>query len=290
MRKNGFHRIGFILASLLLVGLSWGVVGDPAWAGRLNDDFLDRVGQIPIVSGDSFSFAYIGDVQIRFRIFEEALAKMRADPDTAFLIVGGDAMGRAFEEGYRDFLRRACSVPFPVVALPGNHDVIGDPEASLFHRYVGDDLTSFRVGESLFILLRNTTGAIPKETRLQFEEILASCRDDPGIRHLFVCMHVPPFDPRTDRPGPSMTAKAAEKFFGLLEPLVTPERTVDVLCSHIHGCFFRERGSVRVVVSGGGGGALAGRGDEFFFHYMKVDVRGDRVIFTPVRLAEGGTP
>jgi hypothetical protein len=35
-----------------------------------------------------------------------------------------------------------------VVALPGNHDVFGDPEADLFHRHVGDDLTSFRVGES----------------------------------------------------------------------------------------------------------------------------------------------
>jgi len=280
------RRLRGLLAALLLVALC----GAPARAERLNDDFLARVPRIPVESGDSFSFAYIGDVQIRFRIFEEALAKMSRDPDTAFLIVGGDAMARATEEGYRAFLGRVRGVSFPVVALPGNHDVIGDPEAVLFHRYVGDDVTAFRVGAALFILLRNTTGAIPRGAQRRFEEILGACRDDPGVRHLFVCMHVPPFDPRTNRYGPSMTARAAARFFGLLEPLATSDRTVAVLCSHIHGCFFREQGPLRIVVSGGGGGALYGKGEEFFHHYMKVTVRGDRVDFVPVRLATDRDP
>lgn len=268
----------------LLAALLVAVLGGRAQAVRLNDAFLTQVPRLTVGEGKTFSFAYIGDVQINFGIFHQALQDMRQDPEISFLIVGGDAMAKATKEGFEAFLARVRGTPFPVVAVPGNHDLYGDSEAVLFRKYVGDGVTPFVVGESAFLLLQNTTGKFPREVERQFRDLVAVCAKNPRIRHVFVVMHVPPFDPRTNAPGHSMSAKAARKFFDLVEPLATPERSVTVLCSHVHGCFFREHGAVRVVVSGGGGGGLYGKGPEFFHHYMKVEVRGNELRLTPVRI------
>jgi len=282
-RKVGLGgRVGLLLAVALFLGTE--VQG----AERLNDKFLARLPEAAR-EGD-FSFAYIGDVQINFSLFEQALQRMGEDPQVAFLIVGGDTMDKASDEGFKAFLRRVKNKPFPVVAVPGNHDLYGDPGATLFRQYIGDGVTSFVVGKSQFILLQNTTGNIPKDVKKSFVALLDSYAANPSLRHLFVVMHVPPFDPRTNSPGHSMNAREARKFFALLEPLATRHRTVTVMSSHVHGCFFRDHGPVRVVVSGGGGGGLYGKGEEFFHHYMKVHVRGDRVSFVPVRLEKKKKP
>ncbi len=276
--------------ALLAVWMGVCLGAEARGAERLNDAFLARLPRVAAEVGKAFSFAYIGDVQINFRIFEQALQLMGEDPQVAFLVVGGDTMDKARDEGFRAFLRRVKHTPFPVVAVPGNHDLYGDPSATLFRKFIGDGVTTFTVGESMFLLLQNTSGNIPKEVGKEFAALLDACAANPAIRHLFVVMHVPPFDPRTNSPGHSMSARAARKFFALLEPLATPHRTVTVLSSHVHGCFFREHGNVRVVISGGGGGALYGKGEEFFHHYMKVHVRGDRVSFVPVRLEKPKKP
>ncbi len=283
MRENGNRRQRWGAWWALLV---WGMAvllgAEARGAERLNDKFLVRLPEA--ASGGDFSFAYIGDVQINFSLFEQALQRMSEDPQVAFLIVGGDTMDKASDEGFRAFLRRVKNKPFPVVVVPGNHDLYGDPSATLFRQYIGDGVTSFVVGKSQFILLQNTTGNIPKDVKKSFVALLDAYAANTSLRHLFVCMHVPPFDPRKNAPGHSMNAREARKFFALLEPLATPHRTVTVMSSHVHGCFFRDHGPVRVVVSGGGGGALYGKGEEFFHHYMKVHVRGDRISFAPVRL------
>ena len=260
------------------------LAGQSAWAARLNDTFLDRLPQMCLDEKKHFSFAWIGDVQINFSLFEQALGKMKTDPDISFLLVGGDMMAEAEESGFKAFLRRIENVPFPVAALPGNHDLIGDPNAILFRRYIGDGLTSFQAGNCYFILLWNTSGNIPRDVERDFDRVLLDLKRSQGIRHLFVCMHVPPFDPRKNAPGHSMNASSARRFFARLKPLGTKERSVTVLSAHVHGCFFRERDGVKVVVSGGGGGALYGKGSEFFHHYMKITVDGARLLFTPVRL------
>ena len=251
-------------------------------SARLNDDFLARVPRMQTKDG-AFAFAYIGDVQIQFSIFRRALLDMSADPSIRFLIVGGDMMDKSRDRGYRDFLKRIEGVPFPVVALPGNHDVWGDQKAALFQKYIGDEVTSFTVGNTRFILLRNTSGNLPEKVKSRFASLLRECKADRKIRRLFVCMHVPPFDPRTNSPGHSMNAASAREFFAMLEPLAS-ERSVTVMASHVHGCFFRQHGDIQVVVSGGGGGALYGKGEEFFHHYMKVELQGGRVLFKPVRV------
>lgn len=270
--------------AILWVLLLTAFLGGDAWGARLNDTFLERIGKVAVQDDGSFSFAYIGDVQLNFGIFKDGLKKMAADPEIAFLVVGGDMMDHSSDKGYRAFLKRIEGVRFPVAALPGNHDVWKDRGALRFEKYIGDGVTHFVVGRTLFILLHNTSGNIPPEVDRRFSELLAHCRTDADIRHLFVCMHVPPFDPRTDAPGHSMNAKSAGAFFAKLTPLATEERTVTVFASHVHGCFFRRHGPVRIVVSGGGGGMLYGKGEEFFHHYMKVNVRGDALEFHPVRL------
>ncbi|HQH79283.1 MAG TPA: hypothetical protein PK535_09970 [Synergistaceae bacterium] len=92
-RKVGLGgRVGLLLAVALFLGTE--VQG----AERLNDKFLARLPEAAR-EGD-FSFAYIGDVQINFSLFEQALQLMGEDPQVAFLIVGGDTMDKASDEGF----------------------------------------------------------------------------------------------------------------------------------------------------------------------------------------------
>ena len=106
--------------ALLAVWMGVCLGAEARGAERLNDAFLARLPRVAAEVGKAFSFAYIGDVQINFRIFEQALQLMGEDPQVAFLVVGGDTMDKARDEGFRAFLRRVKHTPFPVVAVPGN--------------------------------------------------------------------------------------------------------------------------------------------------------------------------
>ena len=60
-------------------------------------------------------------------------------------------------------------------------------------------------------------------------------------------------------------------------------RITHIFCSHIHGYFTGDWEGIPYTISGGAGAPLVGTDPaHFFYHYLKVRVRGGTVTVEPV--------
>jgi hypothetical protein len=249
-------------------------------------------------AGGSFTFLVYGDNRDRDAEHERvvrAMAAERAD----LVLQTGDMTGDAAED---PLWRRFFTIEEPLLAeapmFPalGNHELVHDPTAAHFHRYFAlppvagaaapaeERWYSFRFGNARFIALDGNQS----HSRPQAEWLLAqldAARADPGVQHLFVFFHQPPFSVG------DFCGSAAEQGLWVpeLEQAASPEgggKLRAVFTGHDHSYQHLERNGVRYFVTGGGGAPLhkqtahcppydraAARLFRDLYHYLRVRVR-----------------
>jgi hypothetical protein len=225
----------------------------------------------------------------------QAMAGERAD----LILQTGDMTGDAGED---PLWRRFFAIEEPLLAeapmFPalGNHELLHDPTAEHFHRYFAlppptgldgsaeERWYAFRFGNARFIALDGNQS----HSRPQAEWLLGqldAARADPGVQHLFVFFHQPPFSVG------DFCGSAAEQ--GLWVPELEQAASSDgggklraVFTGHDHSYQRLERHGVRYFVTGGGGAPLhrqtahcpgydvqASRLFRDAYHYVRVRVR-----------------
>jgi len=227
---------------------------------------------IHVANPKDFTFAVLGDNEGTGAAFESVLKDIAADPEEAFALVAGDFVARPSTENYDlffAFLRRHLKIPLLVTT--GNRDVRGQGRR-LYAEAVGPAYVDVRVGRCAFLLLDNALDGNLDEAQYRWlEERLAA---DQGCDARLVFMHVPLRDVDRGIRSHCLAAADTERLLGLLRQY----RVTHLFAAHVHGYYTGLLGGVPFTLSGGGGGPLQGSDPaHFFFHYLKVRVRGGQV-------------
>ena len=134
---------------------------------------------------------------------------------------------------------------------------------------------SFVVGKSLFIVLDDAN-----EVRVDPQQLYwlkKRMKESWNYAHTFCFMHVPLFDPRPHEHHCLKDRENAKKVLSILK-----EGKIDmVFCGHIHSYFRGSWDGVPYTITAGAGAELMGVDPKhYFYHYVIVNVNGDKVTYS----------
>jgi predicted phosphodiesterase len=188
---------------------------------------------------------------------------------------------------YGRFLAAAEDLPFPLFAVPGDHD--RDPAHGGYQswddRFAGRDRVVEKDGLRIVLLdsARNTLS----DQSLQFleEALRRPAPPAPAPRWIVVLTHCPPYRPNAPTPRPLgkghaiRDAAVAQRLLDLLRDA----RVTLLATGHIHRFEVGNREGVPMVVSGGGGKDVQPGED---FHYVRITL-SDPPVIEPVVTTPG---
>jgi Icc-related predicted phosphoesterase len=228
---------------------------------------------------ESFQFAFLSDVHWGWGVFKPIMKEI-TNNGYAFAVIGGDFVAHGKEDEYRFFFMELAEVrgETPVFLVPGNHDVRdenGKYTLRNFQKYCGPDHYWFSWGNAACVVVNDGREGITRKQFRWLEDTLRKIRGN--FTHIFVFMHVPPFDPRAGE-SHCLTERTGKILMRLME-----KYEVDyVVCGHIH-CYFREViNGVIYIISGGAGGTL--KCPDGFYHYVRVSVRGEEIVDSTIKV------
>lgn len=252
-----------------------------------------------------FSFIVVGDSRGGIEQHRRVVNRMAQEvPD--FVLGTGDMVDEGFRQDQwqeffdveNKFLRD--NVYFPAL---GNHDRQGRGRtADTYRAYFSvpengnetERYYAFTYASARFLVLDSNaySFALTDQTAWLERELIAA-RQDPGIRHIFVVMHHPPFS--ISLHGGNVELR--ERWTPLFEQF----SVTAVFSGHDHVYSRADHNGLHYFISGGGGAALYPRRPrpnpvdieavkkfERVLHYLRVTVTGNRVEVTAVR-ADGTT-
>lgn len=191
-----------------------------------------------------------------------------------FVINVGDVTFRGKESHYRNYLKIKDAFEFPVIDVIGNHDDDldnGSEGLRLFKKYCGKTEFSFVDRNSLFIVLDNKDGDFGEG---QFQWLRGELEKGKGLKHIFIFMHKPPFNPYQQAWYRAETNPWSHRFLKLCDEFGVRM----VFSGHENVSRVVKFGSVTYIVCGGGGTLLIQPSHEGgFLNYIVVKVNRDYV-------------
>ncbi len=254
-----------IALALLFIGLLLGEGHRPLSGPALQK----RGSETP---SDSFRFAVLSDSHKGWGVFKPIMKEIVRDR-YSFAVHCGDLVAQGKEDRYRFFFRGLAEVrgKLPIFFVAGNHDVYDKSNTySLenFRKHCGPDYYWFSWGNTGFVVLNDAQLTIGEDQFRWLEGTLLKLKE--RFTHIFVFMHVPPFDPRAGKSYclPEMIGK---RFMRLMERF----RVDYVFSGHIH-CYFREviNGVTYIIAPPSGG---TPRCSPFFYGYISIAVQGQKI-------------
>jgi 3',5'-cyclic AMP phosphodiesterase CpdA len=234
------------------------------------------------VDTHTFQFSVLADVQNGWGVFKPIMKEIARSEDS-FAIIVGDMVEEGTEDNYRFFSRELEEVRdnIPVYFVPGNKDVSDEHNKySLknFQTYCGPDHYWFSWGNAAFVVVNDSQSWLTKEEFHWLRDTLRMVKSN--FTHIFVFLHVPPFDPRDPWEGKHLCLHKIhrKRFMRMMEKF-----EVDyVFSGHIH-CYFRQViNGVTYITSGGAGAPL--KCPDGFYHYVRVSVRNEEIVDSVIKV------
>jgi hypothetical protein len=268
--KNRPFKIVFLLILIfLLVGFKTGnrFSGVPVanWiAGNLM--------KIEPADQDAFSFAVFGDNQKSRIVFPALLQQIDRDADILFTMGLGDFVSHGRRSEYRYFFEQLeDNLKLPMLPVIGNHETHGE-DRKLYEELFGMLYYSFQIGNSYFIVIDNADrGEIGLSQKIWLGKELQKAT---AYEHRFVFMHYPLYNPLSETHQPFASQKSTDGLMFLFK-----EYKVDhIFAAHIHGSFSGQWQNIPFSITGGAGGEMPFTDvDHFYYHYLKVIVKGGKI-------------
>lgn len=269
-----------IFPIVVILFLSFSIIDPTSAKESLKNREGNLNGILSSPAPNTFSFAYLGDCQYGTERLETIVRDIhRHHP--SFFIVNGDMVNKDIEREYYYYIKELEEErrELPVFHTVGNHDI----EFLKFHlnrerfkEFFGATYYWFSFQNSLFIVLDDADERIDAEQFQWLRNILETKRD--SFTNTFVFMHIPPFDYREGYHHCMKDKKEAEDFMRLMERY----RVTRVCSSHIHIYHREVINGVTYIISGGGGAHM--EINPPFYHYILVEVKGDRVSDRPIEI------
>lgn len=211
-----------------------------------------------------FRFAVLADVQEALPHVGDIYARMARDRSLRFVVFSGDLTRRGSREELAAFEEAERSLPIPLYATLGNHELGSDRVH--FQEMFGRASTSFVFRGVRFSLVDSASATIDPAVYERLDRWLAAGRASTHV----VAMHIPPLDPAGSRNGGFASRVEAGKLLARLA-----DGAVDfTIYGHVHTYYAFENAGIPAVISGGGG-SIPDRLDGIGRHYVAVDVDSD---------------
>ena len=282
-KHRPWGRLKIKLALLLLCILVLPVLGRAAEKGPLPATNWNpaNLARIKASVAKPLTFAVLGDDRDNPAVFDPLLQEVDRDPAITFVIHLGDMVKKVDLDQYRTFfgeVRR--NLHQPLLAVIGNHELYGEHGLELYHQMFGPDYYAFSLHDNYFIMLNDAgkEGVGAEQWRWLEDELKKS----QAARTRLVFLHVPLYDPRGGENHHCLTPELASRLTALFKKY----RVTHVFAGHIHSYFTGTWGGVPYTITAGAGAPLYGTDPEhYFYHYLKVTIKGDKVQVQVRRLA-----
>ena len=216
-----------------------------------------------------WSFVVFADVQEHIGAVQDIYRRMAAVTDVRFGLISGDLTEQGSPAQLRRFQREMQTLPFPLFATIGNHEL--GTRDDLFHDYFGRGNSSFAFRGVRFTLLDSASATIAPRVYGWLDDWLA--RGAGGL-HLAM-MHIPPLDPAGLRNGAFASRAEANKLLSTLS-----RGGVDLtIYGHVHSYYAFTNAGIEAHISGGGG-AIPERLDGIGRHFLLIRADPDEQTFT----------
>lgn len=236
-----------------------------------------------------FTFLVVGDPELK-RHFEHFLVNTEFPIIPDFGIIVGDLVKNPEIENHRFFIYRFSKMkidfPFPILLVPGNHDIVTKNEKERPNAFfVKDFAETYGAAEFNFIYRGCLFVVVDDNYNEDYLDYLRHVLEEKSKDAVmtFVLMHIPP--PSVIYVPDHRLLEGEEEFLALMD-----EYDVDyVLCGDFHSYHRSRVNGTNYIVTGGGGSKLYKGEDESFYHAMTIKVntetgRIDEKIY-PIRKA-----
>jgi len=288
MVKNRFNRLPAVRLCLIILGLlAWVGPGHGAAPGPLPARDWNRrnLERIRVPAGHRLSFAVLGDNRSNPEVFGRVLRQLDRDPGLAFAIAVGDMVERGTLEQFHEFFKQIRSaVHLPFLTVVGNHDLGKDQDLTLYREIFGPDYYAFQLKDHYFIVLNDNLHTGMGEAQMAWLE--QELRKSQSYKTRLVFLHVPLFDPRGGENHHCLPEATGRRLAALFHQY----RVTHIFAGHIHSYFSGNWDGVPYTITGGAGAPLYGTDPKhFFYHYLKITLRGDHVEVQARRLSAAGS-
>jgi 3',5'-cyclic AMP phosphodiesterase CpdA len=275
-------RFGLILLGLL----AWATAGLAADLAPLpaKDWNLRQLERLKAPAGETLTFAVLGDSRSNPAVFTGVLKAMAGDPGLTFAIEVGDMVEQGTLEQFDAFFKQIRSaVRLPFLTVAGNHDLGKNRDLTLYREIFGPDYYAFPVKGHYFIVVNDEeAGGVGEAQWRWLEDELKKSR---SYQTRLVFLHTPLFDPRGGDNHHCLPEAAGRR----LAALFRRYHVTHVFAGHIHSYFSGNWDGVPYTITAGAGAPLYGSDPaHFFYHYLKVTLRGDQVDVQVQRLSTPG--
>ncbi len=221
---------------------------------------------------NNFSFAVFGDNRDSKIIFPRLLNQIDQDGDIQFVMGLGDFVSHGRRNEYQYFFDQVESnLKLPLLPVIGNHETHGE-DRKLYEALFGMLYYSLRIGNSYFIILDNADrGKIDPPQKLWLEQELQKAEK---YTHRFVFMHYPLYIPWEENYQAYGDKKSTDELLFLFKKY----KVDHIFSAHVHGYFNGHWQNIPFSVTGGAGAEFpVNDANNFFYHYLKVNIRGDQI-------------
>lgn len=238
-----------------------------------------NLARLKVNTPKALTFAVFGDSRNSKAVFERLLKEVAQDPEIAFAIHLGDMVQDGHPEQYPLFFRQVRqNLKKPLLTVVGNHELHKNNQ-KVYQEIFGPNYYSFQVNHNYFIVVDDAVKDSLNDQQLRWLD--KELQKAQAFPRRFVFLHIPLFDPRGGKQQHNLMAANGQR----LAELFQQYRVTHIFAGHIHGYFTGEWYGVPFTVSGGAGAEIRKPDPEhYFFHYLKVSVRGDEVRLEVKRL------
>lgn len=266
-----------ILWVLFLAGLALGGDYGSLPARHWNPSQLAK---IKVAQPDTLTFAVLGDSRNSREVFERLLEQINHDRDIAFAIHLGDLVQDGQLPQYRFFIEQVRkNLKKPLLTVIGNHEV-KNKGRQLYHDIFGPYYYSFQVKNNYFIVVDDASKTSLNEAQLGW--LAEELKKAQAFPRRFVFLHIPLFDPREGEEYRGVPEESRRR----LKELLQQYQVTHIFAAHIHGYYAGKWAGVPYTITGGAGAKITGTDPQhYFFHYLKVSIKGDKVRVEVQRLS-----
>ncbi|MBR0598455.1 glycosyltransferase [Sinanaerobacter chloroacetimidivorans] len=234
----------------------------------------------------SYSFAIVGSIKNSIDVFQDKMINdINADKSIGFVISTGNSVLDGTEDKYRILNKSLSKLTVPYLMGLGESE-ISDGGGERFYKHFGPFYYSFVYDDSYFIFI-DTTGMTSADW--QKDWIVNELVKADNYSRKFVFMNDSPVEPGNQDLFADSNYIKKEGFRSFLKTQFSKHKVTGVFTNGSTDYEKKVIDGVSYYLSGGAGGVLLDDSTNSSYHYLKVDVTGDKVVVEPQAVSLNAT-
>lgn len=272
-----FFVLNLVLVAVLVTHQVWLYVAEPTFESVHTLEVADI--RDTLSERDAYRFAVVGNINNSVSVFRNEIVPQINQGGIDFLVSAGNAVSSGQQESYQAIYDSMEALNIPYLLTYGDNED-SDFGSYLFYEHFGPHFYSFVAGNSHFIFL-DGTGKSSTSWQLDWleRELAAS-----EVQHRFVFVGLPLHNVINEAPPfeSDNYLNDAALSDGIMR--LAESYAVDTVFSANLSLFSDQTvNGVNYITTGGAGGILM-NAESSFHHYVVVNVDGENVTVTPIRL------